>query len=336
MKKLDFGQDLEGVGLRMRQVRELNGLSQGRMSRLIGIENQSTYGNYEAGRSVPLDFVIHYHNVCNERLGVRFTLDWLLRGVGDGPRSREDGRSGQGATPSVVNGPALTEPAVQAIPAEPAPAQAVPAQSAAPGFATGGASAANADAAPPDIAPPTPGEIDARITEHIARSTEVLRELLRRKFDSRRPEDLPVHPFLREIPFAVIDMMSVVRYASPSVCRLLKTTPEAVMGQSSMRFGKMAFDDVVPDQIQATLTRGYWIGEATVNTSRFEPLPVVMIMWLMRDEDRAPCMGIILLPKSDVDGLLEELKGLEYEAVKNHVAWEHSIAPDKPKPGLPE
>ena len=303
MKKIDFGQDLAGVGGRMRQVRELNGLSQGRMARLVGIENQSTYGNYEAGRSVPLDFVLHYHNVCNEELGIRFSLDWLLKGVGQHPQRAQGPQTSfvpDGAEP---NGRATAAVAQTQTQSSPAGAE----------------------------------EMDERISEHIARSTEVLRELLQRKYEGRgKPEETTVHSCLRDIPFAVMDMMSVVRYASPEACRLFKTTPEAVIGQSSMRFGKTAFQEVVPEQVEATLTKGYWMGEVNANTSQFEPLPVLMIMWLMRDEERNPCMGVVIVPKSDIDGILGELKNLKQETVKDHMAWEHQRVPDMTKPTLPE
>jgi transcriptional regulator with XRE-family HTH domain len=306
MKRLDFRQDLGEIGRRMRRVRELTGIPQGRMSRLLGIKNQSTYGNYEAGRSVPLDFVIHFHSVCKEQLGVRFTLDWLLSGVGEGPHGGQGdpaGRAGLSASEPTPRGanPDGESSVAPPLPAKPAPEEA--------------------------------GNIDERITEHIARSTEVLRELLqRRAVGGEGPEALSLHPFLRDIPFAVIDMMSVIRYASPGACRLFKTTAQAVVGHSSMRFGKTALEKVVPQQIESLLTRGYWAGQVEAHTSRFEPLPLVMIMWLMRDEAGGPCMGLLMVPMRQVEGILEELEGLKHEAVRDHLAWEHSMAAAKEKP----
>lgn len=274
------------------------------MARLVGIGNQSTYGNYEAGRSVPLDFVIHYHHVCNEQLRTRFTLDWLLKGAGQGPQREED--------------PVRTARVLGAAEVDDGKA--------------GAEALFRAQTAPAEA-----NGIDDRITEHIARSTEVLRELLQRKYEGRRkPEEPPIHPSLREIPFAVMDMMSVIRYASPGACKLFKTTPEAVIGQSSMRFGKMAFQEVVPEQIEATFTKGYWIGEVNAHTSQFEPLPLVMIMWLMRDEEKNPCMGIVLVPRSEIDAILDELRNLRQETVKDHVAWEQRMVSDKTKSTLPE
>jgi transcriptional regulator with XRE-family HTH domain len=306
MKRLDFRQDLGEIGRRMRRVRELTGIPQGRMSRLLGIKNQSTYGNYEAGRSVPLDFVIHFHGVCNERLGVRFTLDWLLRGVGKGPHGGQDDRAGRAGLSASEPTATASEPNGKASVAPPSPAKPAPEEA---------------------------GNIDERITEHIARSTEVLRELLQpRTAGGEGPEALSLHPSLRDIPFAVIDMMSVIRYASPGACRLFKTTADAVVGQSSMRFGKTALEGVVPQQIESVLTKGYWAGQVDAHTSRFETLPLVMVMWLMRDGAGDPCLGLLLVPRRDVEGILEELKGLSHEAVLDHVAWEHSMAAAKPKP----
>ena len=296
MKKIDFGQDLGGIGRRMRQVRELNELSQGRMARLVGIENQSTYGNYEAGRSVPLDFVIHYHKVCNEQLGIRFTLDWLLKGVGDGPeRGRNPLTAGGALAAGLPDGNPFAQPRTQS-------------------------------------ALPEARNIDERISEHIARSTEILKALLKRKYETKLSSGEPsLHPFLGELPFAVMDLMSVIRYASPGACKLFKTTAEAAVGQSSLRFGKSAFQNVVPEQIESTLKKGYWIGEIEAHTSRFEPLPVVMIMWLMRDEEQNPCMGVVVVPKDEISRILEELKSLELGTIKDHMAWEEARIPDKPK-----
>ena len=286
MKKIDHGQDLRGIGKRIRQVRNLVEFSQVKMARLVGISNQSTYGNYEAGRSVPVDFAIHFSEVCRKQLGVHFTLDWLLNGEGTGPEIKQ----GRGVY-------------------------------AKPGAMT---SAAGSLAELPQIesSPLESNNIDLKISEQIQTSIEVLKELIHKKYEAQQPLEGDTHPYLREVPFAIIDMMSVIRYASPGACKLFKTSPEAAVGHSTMRFGREAFDKAVPVQIKTMLEEGCCIERIRANTSQFEPLDLVMIQWLIRDKDGNPCMASFFVPTSEIADARKEVAGLEVEKIKSHVAWE--------------
>ncbi len=291
MRRIDFGQDLSGIGDRLRRVRELAGLTQGKMGRLVGVNNQSTYGNYEAGRSLPLDFVIHFHGVCEEQLGISFDLDWLLRGEGRGPEE------------------------------EPEPAA--------------GAGRAGAPAAPDSLAATwadlwsaESGDIDRQISEEMEVVKEVVKQFLRRRVPEREPEH--VHPFLRSVPFFVIDQMSAARYASPGVYRLLKAKPETLIGQSSMRYlpaGEM--ERLIPEQIRAMREKGYWAGEVVVQASDLEEIPCLHVQILIRDDDGTPCMGNILLPMREINETRSrtDLRG---DRIMRHVKWESSVA-QKPR-----
>ncbi len=292
MKRIDHGQDLKGIGKRIRQVRNLLEFSQGEMARFVGISNQSTYGNYEAGRSVPVDFALHFRDVCREQLGVHFTLDWLLDGEGQGP-NREGDRAKRTKFPATT-------------PVGPPPV---------------GSSRAETRSAKSN-------NIDREISEQIGLSLEVLKGLMEKKYAAHPPEEDSLHSYLQELPFGVMDLMSVIRYASPGACRLFKTTEAAAVGQSTMRFGPETLDKVVPDQINTILRRGYWMGEIRANTSQFDPLELVMIQWLMRDKDGTPCLAVLFISKCDMEDVRKEVEGLHVEKVKSHVAWERDRSPD--------
>ena len=173
-----------------------------------------------------------------------------------------------------------------------------------------------------ESSPAESDNIDMKISEQIGTSIEVLKELIHKKYEGQQPLEGHLHPYLGEVPFAIIDMMSVIRYASPGACKLFKTSPEAAVGHSTMRFGRETFEDIVPIQIKTMLEEGYCIKRIRANTSQFEPLDLVMIQWLIRDKDGNPCMASFFVPTSEIEDARKEVAGLEVERIKSHVAWE--------------
>ena len=275
----------------MRQVRRYTGLSQGKMARLLGIDNQSTYGNYESGRSVPLDFVIHFHDVCNQQLDIHFTLDWLLREEGLEPV--KGGESG--ATVKPLRGPSVSDSA--------------------------GTSQAHFGFTKPD-------DIDQQIAEELELVKEVVKQLFRRKYGETESTD--IHPYIRDIRFFVFDQMTVVRYASPTAYRLIKVKPQTVLGQSTTRYlppGEM--ERVIPEQIKAMEEKGYWAGEITVQTSDLKTFRCLHFQFLLRDEDGLPCMGNIVIPMSELDDVRKDLDIIR-EKIMRHAKWESSVAHETP------
>ena len=267
MKKIDFGRDLSGIGVRLRQVRKLAGFSQSKMGGRVGVDNQSTYGNYEAGRAVPLDFIVHFHSVCNEELGICFTLDWLLTGEGKEP----------------VDADSRT-----------------------------------------DVSSPESADIDRQISEELEIATQVIKQLFHRKYGETEPAIL--HPFLRDVPFVIFDQMTVIRYASPGLCELLKAKPEAVIGQSTTRFLPQGeVDRVIPEQIQAMEEKGYWAGEILLQTSDLKKIRCLHFQFLVRDNDGLPCMGNIVIPMGDIREIRKDMD-IYREKIMRHVRWEISVA----------
>jgi hypothetical protein len=270
----------------MRQVRKLIGFSQGKMARLLGIDNQSTYGNYESGRAVPLDFVIHFHEVCNQQLDIHFSLDWLLREEGRHPV--------KGTAPGATAG--------------------LPLAGAVPG--SRGTSRAGVESEHSN-------DIDRQISEELELVKEVAKQLVRRTSGETEPAD--IHPYLHDIAFFIIDSMTAVRYASPGVHRVVKATRATVVGQSTTRYmppGEV--ERVIPEQIEAMKQKGYWAGELDVQTSELKRVRCLHFQFLLRDDDGLPCMGNILIPMSELDGIRKEMEIIN-ENIMRHVRWEGGV-----------
>lgn len=79
MNKPKFGTDLKAIGRRIKTVRESLQISQGKMAQKFDVV-QSTYGNYEKGNRLTVDFILKFHHVCTQELGGNFSVQWLLLG----------------------------------------------------------------------------------------------------------------------------------------------------------------------------------------------------------------------------------------------------------------
>ena len=73
MRKLRLNVDLKGIGRRLALVR--GSLKQTEFARELGI-NLTTYRNYEEGRTIPLEFIMHLHRIR------KVSFRWLLTGEG--------------------------------------------------------------------------------------------------------------------------------------------------------------------------------------------------------------------------------------------------------------